>query len=1118
MKKILNFFFVSPDNISLFASVGERRRKIINTMLGTMLGTVICLLIILFSLYFVLPEKVTREDLVTISTGCLVGLVGSALVAFLNRRISSRAAGVILLLVIYALTISADTPYEIVQGRSLIFVAVPVIMAAILYPPWGGIIVAVINSAAISYVSVSYGYGLPNLPAIWVLSFTALILWRSTSLLEHALEQVRVFNHSLLETQEHVRQINAELEQRVVERTAELQAANDQLRVSEARYRAVIEDQTELLCRFLPDTTLTFVNDAYCRYFGKTQEALIGASFLQLIPKEGWDSIKHHINSMMENPAQIQYEHQVLGPNGEIFWQQWADRAICDSEGRIIEFQSVGRDITERKRIEDELRESNERYRSLIELSPDPIVIIQDGQYKMVSSAFHEIFGYTQQDVADGLSIYKLVREQDVKAVRDRDTERIAGRSPSNIFAIDLVSKDGKIIPCESSTTEIQYNGRRAYMTIVRDITQRRDAETALRESEALYRQMFNNHTAMMHLVDPETGSIVEANPAASGFYGYSLETLQQMTIRDLNVMPPEEVTGLLHEARTRRQTFFTVPHQLASGEIRQVEIYTVPIQVKGRPLLYSILHDVTERKRAEDALQKMNQQLEIRVEQRTAEMRVSKERLQNFVNQSFEAISRTELDHPVDITLPVETQIDLIYENAYMAECNQAMADMYNIPSPEQFIGMRLIDAHGGKDNPINRAVFKNFIENGYKSTNDETFEYAADGRPVWFLSNTVGTVNDGYLVRLWGTALDITERKLAEQALRESEVKYSVLFHKAAIPAALVQLPESIIVDVNEAIEQTFGYDRSEIIGKNSVEAGLFQSDERERIYAAFQQGILTEGSEARFLKKSGEGLIALVKANAVEFGGRKHAMITIQDITARKRAEQELIRAHEQLQELSRQLLETQENERRSIARELHDEIGQTLTGLKILLEMALRPPVEKNCEKIKQAQKAAGDLIEQVSRLSLNLRPTMLDDFGLLPTLLWLTDSFTAQTEIQIDFTHEGIHNKRFDPATESAAYRLVQASLTNVARHAGVKQVKAQILASDERLHLMIEDAGRGFDLEAVRARGEASGLTGMRERVNLLKGDFNIDTAPGHGTRINIHLPLKRMEEYKDEN
>jgi signal transduction histidine kinase len=148
--------------------------------------------------------------------------------------------------------------------------------------------------------------------------------------------------------------------------------------------------------------------------------------------------------------------------------------------------------------------------------------------------------------------------------------------------------------------------------------------------------------------------------------------------------------------------------------------------------------------------------------------LRASDERYQHFIAHSFEAISRTEFDAPIDITLPVETQIDLIYENAYLAECNQAMADMYHVPSPQAFVGVRLLDAHGGTDNPVNRATFRKFIENGYKSINDETIEYTADGKPVWFLSNTIGTVENGRLVRLWGTALDITARKQAENIVQ--------------------------------------------------------------------------------------------------------------------------------------------------------------------------------------------------------------------------------------------------------------------------------------------------------------------------------------------------------------
>jgi PAS domain S-box-containing protein len=181
-----------------------------------------------------------------------------------------------------------------------------------------------------------------------------------------------------------------------------------------------------------------------------------------------------------------------------------------------------------------------------------------------------------------------------------------------------------------------------------------------------------------------------------------------------------------------------------------------VPILEGGYVNLYG--RDITERK-----------QVESQREAALAALRDSEERYQNFISQSFEGISRTEFDHPIDITLPVETQIDLIYENAYMAECNQALAAMYHLPSPEALIGARLSEAHGGTDNPVNRAAFRKLIENGYKSMGDETIEYRADGEPVWFLSNTVGTIENGYLVRLWGTALDITERKQAEAAIRQ-------------------------------------------------------------------------------------------------------------------------------------------------------------------------------------------------------------------------------------------------------------------------------------------------------------------------------------------------------------
>ncbi len=160
----------------------------------------------------------------------------------------------------------------------------------------------------------------------------------------------------------------AEMRRRLAELEAvdtERKRAEEALRESEARYRAVIEDQTELICRFQPDGTLTFVNEAYCRYFGKRREELIGRSCMPLIHEEDREIVRQQMASLSpENPVGS-YEHRVVTPSGEIRWQHWTDRAIFDEQGRLVEYQSVGRDITERKRAEEEIRQRNQELAAL---------------------------------------------------------------------------------------------------------------------------------------------------------------------------------------------------------------------------------------------------------------------------------------------------------------------------------------------------------------------------------------------------------------------------------------------------------------------------------------------------------------------------------------------------------------------------------------------------------------------------------------------------------------------------------------------------------------------------------------------------------------------------------
>jgi len=220
-------------------------------------------------------------------------------------------------------------------------------------------------------------------------------------------------------------------------------------------------------------------------------------------------------------------------------------------------------------------------------------------------------------------------------------------------------------------------------------------------------------------------------------------------------------------------------------------------------------------------------------------------------------------------------------------------------------------------------------------------------------------------------------------------------------------------------------------------------------------------------------------------------------------------ELHAEKQRLRQLSHRLVEVQETERRHLARELHDEVGQLLTGLKLRLEICQRLPREESTETLAEAQGGVNELVRRVREMSLNLRPAVLDDLGLLAAFHWLFQRYTAQTGVRVDFSEVGLKSRRFAPELETAAFRIVQEALTNVARHAAVQQATVQATLAAEFFTVQIRDAGRGFDPQAMLAAHTSNGLAGMSERALLLGGQLEIVAAPGQGASITAHLPLQ---------
>ncbi len=221
-------------------------------------------------------------------------------------------------------------------------------------------------------------------------------------------------------------------------------------------------------------------------------------------------------------------------------------------------------------------------------------------------------------------------------------------------------------------------------------------------------------------------------------------------------------------------------------------------------------------------------------------------------------------------------------------------------------------------------------------------------------------------------------------------------------------------------------------------------------------------------------------------------------------------------ERLEALSRRLVEAQEAERRSVARELHDEIGQLLTGLKLLLEMSTQVRGDTRKARLSEAQALVNELMMRVRELSLDLRPAMLDDLGLLPALLWHFERYTAQTKVGVVFQHSGLE-RRFPPEVETGAYRIVQEALNNVARHAGVAEATVRLWVDQDALGVQISDEGTGFDVEAALASRTSVGLIGMRERAVLLGGRLAVESAPRGGTQVTAEFPLAGRIEKKEK-
>lgn len=352
------------------------------------------------------------------------------------------------------------------------------------------------------------------------------------------------------------------------------------------------------------------------------------------------------------------------------------------------------------------------------------------------------------------------------------------------------------------------------------------------------------------------------------------------------------------------------------------------------------------------------------------------------------------------------------------------------------------------------------------------------------------------------------ISERKRAEEALRESEERYRELFENAR-DAIYVHDLKGNYTSINRAAERLSGYNREEILGRNFAEFITREHVEQARdcLFSKLARSGETT-YEVEVIAKDGRRVPVEVSSRAIyENGVIVGVQGTARDITERKQTQ-------DTLRMFSRQLIEAQEDERRRIARDLHDQIGQTLTAVKMNLHTIQRLcATPESIPRIKDNIDAVDEALRLVRDLSVDLRPPLLDDLGLATALCWYVDRYSQRvgvaTEIEIDLPNQ---SERFSRELETACFRIAQEALTNVVRHARATLVSLRLTRKETVLEMEVRDDGVGFNPAALRRRAPRAatlGLLGMQERAHAAGGEIEIHSAISRGTCVRFTVPVE---------
>lgn len=482
---------------------------------------------------------------------------------------------------------------------------------------------------------------------------------------------------------------------------------------------------------------------------------------------------------------------------------------------------------------------------------------------------------------------------------------------------------------------------------------------------------------------------------------------------------------------------------------------------------------------------------------------------LELFFSQSLTGAFFMMLDEPVawnDRDADHEAMLDYIFEHQRVVRVNDAMVEQYG-GTREWLLGFTPTDFFS-HDIEHGRQTWRTLFNAG--RTVYETNERKFDGTPLRVEGEYICLyTKDGRIAGHFGVQRDVTERHLAERALRESEARYEAAFRLSPFRLTINRVDNGQFIEVNDAFLRDLRRTREEALGKTSVELGLWADPE---MRARYIERLKREGTivdlEFAGYERDGRREITQLHSTLITLQGVDCVLTIAHDITNQRLAEMEREESRQQLRALSSRQQRAREEERRAISREIHDELGQLLTGVKIDLARAYAhlPPDAKNAsDRLSNALERIAGAMDVVRRIAAQLRPAVLDDLGLVAALEWHTQQFARMSSIRTTIDLPAT-DPPLDADGRTTVFRIVQEALTNVARHAQAKSVHVSLRVEDSVVVVTVRDDGRGIT-NAQLADRRSLGLLGSRERAMAAGGALLISGGPDEGTEVFLTLP-----------